>query len=141
MKSQIIRTYSELIQIGSYEERFEYLKLDGRVGVDTFGFDRYLNQRLYHSYEWGLIRNEVITRDLGCDLAMPGYELHGLIYIHHMNPVMVEDLVKFNPAVLDLEYLVCTSRNTHNAIHFGDASLLTLGPVERKPNDTCPWRQ
>lgn len=136
----IIRTYSELASLRTYSERFEYLKLGGQVGAETFGFDRYLNQRLYHSQEWFSVRNYVIARDFGRDLAMAGYEIHGRIYVHHMNPIMVSDLVEFNEDLLNPEYLVCTAQNTHNAIHYGDASLLVTMPAERRPNDTCPWK-
>lgn len=139
--SPIIRTYSELIKLGTFEERFEYLRLDGRVGVETFGFDRYLNQQFYRSKEWRAIRDQVIARDLGCDLAIEGYEIYGKIYIHHMNPITQTDIVHSNADVIDPEFLVCTTHNTHNAIHYGDASLLITGPIERRPNDTCPWRQ
>lgn len=139
--SPIIRTYSELIKLNTFEERFEYLRLDGRVGVETFGFDRYLNQQFYRSKEWRAIRDKVIARDLGCDLAIEGYEIYGKIYIHHMNPITQTDIVHSNADVVDPEFLVCTTHNTHNAIHYGDASLLIAGPIERRPNDTCPWRQ
>lgn len=138
--SPIIRTYSEMIQIPTFIDRFEYLRLDGRVGVETFGFDRYLNQRFYHSSEWRSIRDYIIARDLGCDLAMEGYEIYGKIYIHHMNPITQMDIVHSNADMLDPEFLVCTTHNTHNAIHYGDVSLLVTGPVERRPNDTCPWK-
>lgn len=136
----IIRTYSELIQIPTFTERFEYLRLDGQVGVETFGFDRYLNQRFYHSAEWRSIRDYIIARDLGCDLAMDGYEIYGKIYIHHMNPITQMDIVHSNADMLDPEFLICATHNTHNAIHYGDASLLVTGPIERRPNDTCPWK-
>ena len=135
-----IRTYSEMVSFPTFEERFEYLRLDGQVGVETFGFDRYLNQRFYHSREWKIIRDHVIARDLGCDLAMEGFEIHGRVYIHHMNPMTQMDLIHGDRAVLDPEFLVCVTHNTHNAIHYGDASLLITGPIERRPNDTSPWR-
>lgn len=138
--NQIIRTYSELIQIPTFTERFEYLRLDGQVGVETFGFDRYLNQRFYHSAEWRSIRDYIIARDLGCDLAMNGYEIYGKIYIHHMNPITQMDIVRSNADMLNPEFLICTTHNTHNAIHYGDASLLVTGLIERRPNDTCPWK-
>jgi len=137
----IIRTYSELIQLKTFRERFEYLKLDGRVGIETFGFDRYLNQRLYHSQEWISTRDYIIARDFGRDLAMEGHEIYGRIIVHHMNPVAIDDLLRFNNDLLDPEYLICTIHNTHNAIHYGDASLLITMPVERRPNDTCPWKR
>lgn len=138
--TSIIRTYSELIRIDSFVERFEYLKLSRQVGVDTFGFDRYLNQNFYHSSEWRSIRDYVITRDLGCDLGVEGYEIHGRIYIHHMNPIIQKDIVRSNADIVDPEFLICTTHDTHNAIHYGDASLLVTVPIERRPNDTCPWK-
>lgn len=138
--SSIIRTYSDLIQIPTLIGRFEYLKLDGKVGEPTFGFDRYLNQQFYHSNLWRPIRDYVISRDLGRELAMEGYDIHGKIYIHHMNPMIQKDIVYSNPDILDPEYLICTSHRMHNAIHYGDVSLLMLDPIERTPNDTCPWK-
>lgn len=141
MTNSMIRTYSELIQLPTFTERFDYLKLDGQVGVETFGYDRYLNQRFYHSSEWRSIRDYVITRDLGCDLGMEGYEIYGKIYIHHMNPITQKDIVHSNADLLNPEFLICTTHNTHNAIHYGDASLLITEPVERRPNDTCPWKK
>lgn len=140
MMSPIIKTYSELIQLPTFIERFDYLKLGGRVGLETFGYDRYLNQRFYHSSEWRSIRDHVISRDLGCDLGMDGYEIYGKIYIHHMNPITQKDIVLSNADMLNPEFLICTTHNTHNAIHYGDASLLITEPVERRPNDTCPWK-
>lgn len=140
MMNPTIKTYSELILIPTFVERFEYLRLHGQVGAETFGFDRYLNQQLYHSIEWRAIRDHVIARDLGRDLAMEGYEIYGKIYIHHMNPVKRSDIVRLNADVFDPEFLICTTHNTHNAIHYGDASLLVTGPIERRPNDTCPWK-
>ena len=137
--STIIRTYSELITIPTFLARYEYLKLDGQVGKETFGFDRYLNQQFYHSDEWRSIRDFIITRDLGCDLGLEGYEIHGRIYIHHMNPITVKDIRDYTDYLIDPEYLICTTHNTHNAIHYGDSSLLIAEPVERTPFDTCPW--
>lgn len=139
--STIIRTYSELITIPTFLARYEYLKLDGQVGKETFGFDRYLNQQFYHSDEWRSIRDFIITRDLGCDLGLEGYEIHGRIYIHHMNPITVKDIRDYTDYLIDPEYLICTTHNTHNAIHYGDSSLLIAEPVERTPFDTCPWRK
>ena len=136
----IIRTYSELITIPTFEERYRYLRLGGRVGEETFGFDRYINQAFYKSKEWQSIRDYVITRDMGCDLEMEGREIPGLILIHHMNPITVEDIVNKSDYLLDPEYLICTLKATHDAIHYGDESLLMTGPIERRPNDTCPWR-
>lgn len=135
-----IRRYSELIRIPTFEERFEYLRLDGQVGADTFGSDRYLNQIFYKSPEWKKIRDEIIIRDQCCDLAMPGYDIHGPVLIHHLNPITKEDILSRTDLLLNPEYLVCTIQSTHNAIHYGDVNLLITNPVERKPNDTCPWK-
>lgn len=135
-----IKTYSELITLPTYEERFNYLKLEGVVGEMTFGFDRYLNQKLYTSQEWKTVRNLVIVRDNGCDLACEGYEIYGKILIHHINPITVEDVINRNPIIFDLENLISTTHNTHNAIHYGDENLLIKGPIERTKNDTIPWR-
>ena len=137
----IIRTYSELIKLPTFEERFQYLKLDGDVGVETFGFDRYLNQAFYSSDEWKSIRNQVIIRDNGCDLGIEGREIYKRIIIHHMNPITKEDLLYRTEYLLNPEYMICTMKNTHDAIHYGDENLLFKEPIERKPNDTCPWRQ
>lgn len=135
-----IRIYSELIRLPTFEERFRYLKLDGLVGKDTFGFDRYLNQEFYRSKEWKEVRDFVIVRDNGCDLGMDGYEIVGRIYIHHMNPITVNDIVHSSDFLLNPDYLICVSHNTHNAVHYGDEDLLVTAPVERRKNDTCPWR-
>ena len=135
-----IRTYSELIQLPTFEERFDYLRLDGVVGKDTFGFDRYLNQQFYRSSEWKRIRNQVIVRDNGCDLGIDEYEIHGRILIHHMNPISIEDLQYMSDLLMNPEYLICVSHRTHNAIHYGDESLIVTIPIERSQNDTCPWR-
>lgn len=135
-----IRTYSELITLPTFKERYEYLRLGGRVGEDTFGFDRYLNQAFYKSEEWRSIRDHVITRDNGCDLGMEGHEIFGRILIHHMNPIRKEDIINRSDILLNPEYLICTIKNTHDAIHYGDESLLVIAPVERRKNDTCPWR-
>ena len=136
-----VRSYSELITIPTFEARFEYLKLDGLVGEETFGFDRYLNQTFYRSQEWKSIRDFVIVRDLGCDLAIEGYEIHGKIYIHHMNPIRAADITTKSRMLLDPEFLISTTHNTHNAIHYGDKNLLAIGPIERSKNDTCPWKR
>lgn len=136
-----IRTYSELITLPTFEERYQYLRLNGRVGEETFGFDRWLNQRFYKDPEWLAIRDEVIIRDNGCDLAIPGREIYSRILIHHMNPITKDDILQRSKYLLDPEYLICTIKNTHDAIHYGDENLLVKGPVERKPNDTCPWRR
>ena len=136
----IIRTYSDLIRFSTFEERYEYLKLSGVVGKSTFGFDRYLNQLLYNSCFWKSSRDKVIIRDQGCDLGVEGYDINDRIYVHHINPVTIEDIDKFGMELLDPEFLICTSFRTHNAIHFGDANQLPKPPIERKPGDTCPWR-
>lgn len=139
--TKIIRTYSELLTFPTFESRYEYLKLSGRVGEETFGFDRYLNQTFYRSKEWRSIRDYVITRDNGCDLGMEGHEIYDRILIHHMNPITKEDILQRSPYLIDPEYLICTIKNTHDAIHYGDSGLLITAPVERRPNDTCPWRR
>lgn len=136
-----IRTYIELTKIRTFRERFEYLKLDGLVGEETFGFERYLNQQFYHSLEWRRIRDRVIARDLGCDLAMEGYEIHEPILIHHMNPITAVDIRHSTEFLADPDYLICVTKNTHNAIHYGDASMLITEPIERTPNDTSPWKR
>ena len=135
-----IRTYSELITIPTFEERFEYLQLKGSVGKDTFGYDRYLNQVLYRSPEWKRLRNQIIIRDGGCDLACDGYDVYDKVLIHHLNPITVEDVLARSRKVFDPDNLVCVSHNTHNAIHYGDMDLLVTGPIIRTKNDTCPWR-
>lgn len=137
----MVRTYSELSELKTFQERFRYLQLGGLVGEETFGFDRYINQKFYMSKEWKSIRDSIIIRDCGCDLGVEGYEIHGRLYIHHMNPIAVNDIVDQTEFLLNPEYLICTSFNTHNAIHYGDESLLITEPVERKPNDTCPWKR
>lgn len=142
MTTMNIRTYSELITLPTFEERYRYLKLDGVVGEDTFGFDRYLNQEFYQrDQEWKRIRDFVIIRDQGCDLGVEGREIRGKILVHHMNPITKEDILKRSEFLLNPEYLICTLKSTHDAIHYGDENLLMKGPVERKPNDTCPWRK
>lgn len=135
-----IRTYSELIKLPTFEERFRYLKLNGVVGEETFGFDRYINQAFYQSPEWRSLRNYIIIRDNGCDLGIPDRELNSRIYIHHMNPITKEDILAMNEYVMNPEYLICVSKTTHDAIHYGDESLLVTAPIERRKNDTCPWR-
>lgn len=136
-----IRCYSELISLPTYKERFEYLKLNGQVGKDTFGFDRYINQNFYRSQEWKRVRDKVILRDNGCDLGVEGYEIYGRILIHHMNPITITDIETMSEYLTNPEYLICATHNTHNAIHYGDGSLICTGPIERKPNDTCPWKR
>ena len=140
MTMKNIKTYSELITIPTFEERFEYLKLDGQVGVETFGFNRYLNQAFYKSDEWLSIRDYVITRDNGCDLGMEGYEIYGRILIHHINPITKNDIIQRSRILLDPENLITTVKRTHDAIHYGDSNLLMRAPIERRKNDTCPWR-
>ena len=136
----IIRTYTELITLPTFEERYEYLKLTGAVGRETFGVERYLNQKFYRSKEWKDIRNYVITRDLGCDLGLPGYPIYDKVIIHHMNPISVSDLAGLYEEVLDPNFLITTCHQTHNAIHYGDADQVKYDPIERKPGDTCPWK-
>ena len=137
-----IRTYSELITLPKFEDRYEYLKLNGVVGEETFGFNRYLNQEFYQrDKEWLRIRDYVIIRDQGCDLGIEGREIRGKIIVHHMNPITKDDLLKRTEFLLNPEYLICTLKSTHDAIHYGDENLLMKGPVERKANDTCPWRK
>lgn len=135
-----IRTYSELIRLPTFKERFEYLSLDGKVGKETFGFDRYMNQIFYRSARWKRIRDKVIIRDLGCDLGIEGYEINGRIIIHHMNPLLLKDIVDETEFLMNPEYLISTTHSTHNAIHYGDESLLILDPIVRVKNDTCPWK-
>lgn len=138
-----IRTYSELIQIPTFEERYEYLRLSGKIGEATFGFDRYLYENFLKSDEWLSIRDKVIIRDNGCDLGMPDREIKGKtrIIVHHMNPITKEDILKRTKYLLDPEFMICTLKNTHDAIHYGDDSLLIKAPIVRSRNDTCPWRQ
>lgn len=136
-----IRTYSELISLPTFEERYRYLRLSGRVGEETFGFDRYINQIFYRSKEWKEIRDHVIVRDNGCDLGIPGREIYGKILIHHMNPITQEDILNRSDLLLNPEYLICTVKNTHDAIHYGDESILYKDPIVRSKNDTCPWRR
>ena len=141
MNTNIVRTYSELIALPTFEERFEYLKLYGRVGKDTFGFDRHLNQMLYqHNPRWKNVRDKVIIRDNGCDLAMEGHEIFGKIIVHHMNPITLDDVLNDRDWIYDPEFLICTIHNTHNAIHYGDEKQLIIAPTVRLPNDTCPWK-
>lgn len=137
----MIRTYSELIKLPTFFERFRYLKLSADVGVDTFGYDRYLNQQFYKSATWRQLRSQIITRDMGCDLAHPDFEIGGSIIVHHLNPITKSDVLEHSDYLLDPEFLVCVSDNTHKAIHYGDESLLLdTEPVIREPFDTCPWR-
>lgn len=135
-----MKTYSELISLPTFKERFEYLKLNGKVGEETFGFARYLNQKFYKSLDWLPIRDRIIIRDNGNDLAMEGYPIFGRIYIHHLNPITEEDIINVTDALINPEFLVCTSFDTHNAIHYGDIDMLAKEPVIRTLGDTCPWK-
>lgn len=137
-----IRTYSELIALPTFEERYKYLKLDGKVGEETFGSDRWLNQLFYKKDpDWLAIRDKIIIRDNGCDLAVPGRDIYSRILIHHMNPITKNDILCRSEFLLNPEYLICTTKNTHDAIHYGDESLLVKDPVKRYKNDTCPWKR
>lgn len=142
MSQKTIRTYSELIKLPTFMERYEYLKMGGKVGEETFGFDRYLNQIFYGTEEWKSIRNFVISRDGGCDLASRDREIpeDTIIMVHHMNPITKEDILNRSKYLLDPEYLITTIKPTHDAIHYGDSGLLYSDPIERSKNDTCPWR-
>lgn len=135
-----IRTYSELILLPTFEERFKYLQLNSRVGDNTFGFDRYINQKFYRSAEWKRIRDYIIIRDNGCDLAVDGYEIHGRILIHHINPITISDIKFSTEYLMNPDYLICVTHNTHNAIHYGDEKQIITGPIVRTKNDTCPWK-
>lgn len=138
---QFQKSYKEMSRLGSFNEKYEYLRLHGKVGADTFGFDRYLNQALYSSQEWKRFRRSVILRDNGCDLGDPGRPILGdRIVIHHINPLKIEDLENRSEALFDMNNVVCCSYQTHNAIHYGDKSLLASDPIERRPNDTIPWK-
>lgn len=136
----IIKTYNELILLPTFEERFEYLKLSGRVGEETFGFDRWLNQKFYRSSEWKHVRDQVILRDNGCDLGIEGREIYDKILIHHMNPISKQDILERSDLLLNPMYLISVTKRTHDAIHYSDDSILMKGPITRSKNDTCPWR-
>ena len=136
-----IRTYSELITLPTFEERFRYLRLKGSVGEDTFGFDRYMNQKFYRSAQWKRIRDQVIVRDMSCDLGIEDRVIFDKVLIHHMNPITSKDIRYVTDMLLNPEYLICVSHRTHNAIHYGDEDLLVTAPVMRTPNDTCPWKR
>lgn len=138
--TQMRKSYSELISIKDYEERYRYLRDTSDVGKETFGYSRYLNQVFYRSPEWKRIRREVIIRDNGCDMAFQDRTIYGKVYIHHINPITLKDIEERSESLFDPENLVCVSFDTHQAIHYGDESLLHLDIVERKPNDTIPWR-
>lgn len=139
-----MKSYRELILLPTFEERFRYLQMHGAIGKDTFGFDRYLNQVFYKDPEWKRVRNDVIIRDDGCDLGIKDKQrkrpIYGLIFVHHIEPIAKDDILNRSPKLFDLDNLICCSKNTHDAIHFGDETLLILEPVERRPNDTCPWK-
>lgn len=142
MNTKMKKNYTELIQIDDYLERFEYLKLHGAVGIETFGGNRYLNQIFYSSPEWKAFRRQIIIRDKGCDMAFDGLDISGdRIIVHHINPITIDDVLKRSPALFDPENAISVSDITHKAIHYGSAALLPmLAPIERAPNDTCPWR-
>lgn len=140
MRSQSIKTYSQLITYSTFEDRFKYLSLKGQVGEETYGFDRWINQQFYHSREWKQIRDSVIVRDSGCDLGIQGREILDHIIVHHINPILVSDIQCVTEYLLNPEYLICVSHNTHEAIHYGDEHLLVKDPIIRKPGDTCPWK-
>ena len=137
----MIKSYTELCSLPTFEERFNYLKLYGSIGKPTFGYDRYMNQAFYNSKEWRLIRDKVITRDNGCDLGVPGYEISGLISVHHMNSLLVSDIIQHSDFLLNPEYLISVSDETHRAITYGEQSVSRKQYTERLPNDTCPWRR
>ena len=142
MSMKNFRTYSELITLPTFKERFNYLRLDVFVGKETYGYDRYINQQLYQrNPRWKKSRDIVIIRDNGCDLGVEGYEIFGKIIVHHMNPITMDDILNDRDWIYDPEYLICTVHNTHNAIHYGDERLLMTAPIVRTKNDTCPWKQ
>lgn len=141
MNTKMIKIYSDMMKLTTFIDRFEYLKLDGKVGYETFGYDRYLNQMLYHTSEWKRLRREVILRDNGCDLGCSDRIIYGKILVHHINPISIEDVLNRRRAVFDLNNVICVSMSTHNAIHYGDISLLITDPIERTKNDTCPWKK
>lgn len=136
-----IKTYSELITLPTFIERYRYLRLGGAVGEETFGFDRFLNQAFYTSQDWRDFRRSIIVRDMGCDLGIDGFEIGGKIILHHIVPVSVQDIKRGHACLLDPENVICVSHNTHQAIHYGDESLLITAPIVRSKHDTCPWRQ
>ena len=141
--SHSIRTYTELIKLPTFIERYRYLKLGGKVGEETFGWERYLNQKFYQSYEWREFRRQIILRDQGCDLGLEGYEFAPgeVILIHHMNPINTKDIVKQTEYLMNTEYVISVRKKTHDAIHYGDESLIMeYEPIVRRPGDTCPWK-
>lgn len=133
------KTFTELKKIKSFEDRYRYLRLNGVVGKNTFGFDRYLNQTLYTSHRWIKVRDSIIIRDNGCDLGVIGYEIFGKIIVHHMNPISIEDIENESNCIFNPEFLICVSHKTHLAIHYGDEKILPEIPIIRRPGDTCPW--
>lgn len=135
-----IKSYSEMCSFSTFIERFNYLKLNGKVGAETFGFDRYLNQVLYCSQEWKRFRRQVIIRDNGCIFGLDGYDINGRLIIHHINPITLEQIEQRDPMIFSMENVVCVTHNVHEAIHYGDESLIPTDPIIRKPNDTCPWK-
>ena len=138
--TRMSKCYSELIALPTFIERYRYLKLNGVVGEDTFGFKRWLNQVLYTSSDWKSFRREIARRDNGCDLAVQGFEIYGPVIVHHIVPITYEDVLNRSKCLFDPENAILTQLGTHNAIHYGDESLLNIAPVERTPNDTCPWK-
>lgn len=140
MNTTMTKKYSELIRLATFMDRYQYLRLDGRVGIETFGYDRYLNQILYHTPEWRRFRRDIIIRDKACDLGCDGYELYDKILIHHINPITVDDVLNRDPKIFDPNNVISASLNTHNAIHYGDERLLVSEPIVRTKNDTCPWK-
>lgn len=139
MMQQFKRSYRELSRLPTFEERYRYLRLQGKVGKDTFGFDRYLNQALYSSVEWKRFRREILIRDDGCDLGIPDRLIAGKVLIHHINPLSIEDIEKRSSVIFDPNNVICVSHMTHQAIHYGDENLLPKDPVVRRPGDHCPW--
>lgn len=136
-----MRTYSELVKLPTFLERFRYLQLNGKVGEETFGYDRYLNQVFYHSPEWRRIRKQILMRDNGGDMGLEEYPIHGYIYVHHMNPISLKDIDDRKEDILNPEFLICVSKNTHDAIHYSNEDILIKRePVIRRANDTCPWK-
>ncbi len=135
-----IKSYSEMCSFSTFIERFNYLKLNSKVGIETFGFDRYLNQVLYCSQEWKRFRRQVIIRDNGCVFGLDGYNINGRLIVHHINPITLEQIEQRDPMIFSMENVVCVTHNVHEAIHYGDESLIPTDPIIRKPNDTCPWK-
>lgn len=135
-----IKSYSEMCSFSTFIERFNYLKLNGKVGIETFGFDRYLNQVLYCSQEWKRFRRQVIIRDNGCVFGLDGYNINGRLIVHHINPITLEQIEQRDPMIFSMENVVCVTHNVHEAIHYGDESLIPTDPIIRKPNDACPWK-